>query len=1168
MAEIAEMMEAEEREASVADQRESTTAVALMAIGEESSSSTEVDSNSFAVISCSKCLGLKDENSKLQDKVEPLRIAALSYKENVKRYKDSIQTLKKEKREFSLKISEQQFHLDVAYKGLEKRNNEITKLQNEVLQLNGKIEKLKNSRFVVEHYESVVRHVNGLGLGTNVIPPPVSGKFVNGLIDIDLSCLDESSSQDDSSNKDDSSSKADSASNEKFFTASDDGSENTCPEGVVSKEMLGEHIVEKNIVIDRDNCILTEPETIETNEKLKVMLYGFANHYGLGYKANLEKYYTPKNESTSGPSKTTTNVHQTTSPAHHAKSSYAKSNEPYRRIYKEKRDCFHCGMVGHILVNFPTKNQGKRPIVSKPAVIPKSPPVKQPKNLKPNVVKPPVKPMVKPKATSEAKPSVQKREKKSAKPCVSTSGSRPTGEKPVAKLSKPQRRRRNKRLRNHRHDRARAGSDRGSLRRARGWVRRHHRVGYGSSGYVPRRSIGRQRRCERRVKVLRGREGGCESVGSMQFTPFHPIREALIVVGAGQNVTRKLEQLAGIQSGEASASSPGASKCKPTVPVKPKKRSWNKKTKSSQSSSPKSSKDSPIFDSHDCELIEGHPKGTISNRWYVDSGCSRHMTCNMALLQDIKPFRGGHVAFAEFDSILWHRKLGHISYRKINHLVQNGLVTGVPKLRFSVADDYMPCKKGKQQRKSHKPKLQNSIDTPLELLHMDLFGPISIRSIRGKSYCVVVTNDFSRFTWAHFLGTKDETAEILQYLILSLESLCKLKVRRIRSDNGTEFKNNLMELFCLKKGIHHKFSAPYTPQQNGVAERKNRTLIETARTMLLDAKLPVTFWAEAVNTACHDKDPEAGTSGSEQQPSALAIVPISAVPMAEGESTQSEGGGDASGGNKGKSVAKVLKDLSEDLSDDTILLLEPNYSKEAHIDALCNLEGGEIDSDEDWDEEDEDIVFEVPKGDREVEYELEDGEIFEAPFFEIHLDTGMILAVRFKEDKNLFAIKRAGGVQYLKPTSEAFNSLPRHDLVNLANRELLGHSNNAEAMGLWQILQREGRSGKFEVFKPQVPKRVRDKNVRHPVTQKSLKKLVYKPVLCETRIPLSKLSQDILVFDEISFINFSVKDLEALADRYCIHTDERTKALASKYNKVVKFCLDYKKKMGAKAGEL
>ncbi|KAI3732917.1 hypothetical protein L1987_64129 [Smallanthus sonchifolius] len=527
-----EMMEAEEREASVGDQVESTTAVTLMAIGEASCSSNEVDSNPFAVISCSKCLSLKVENSKLLDKVEPLRIATLSYKENKKRYKDSIETLKKEKRDYSLKISDQQFHLDVAYKGLEKRNNEINKLQNEILQLKGNIEKLKNSRFVVEHYESVVRQVNGLGLGTNAIPPPVRGKFFNSLIDIDLSCLDESSSQDDSSNKDDSSSKADSAANEEFFTASDDGSENTCPEGVVSKELLDEQKVKKNIITDSDNCSLTEPDIIESNEKLKVMLYGgykninqvkkeaFSTHFGLGYQENLQKIYTPKNQSSSGQ----TTVHQTTSPAHHAESSNSRSNEPYRRTYKEKRTCFHCGMVGHILVNCPVKNQGKRPIVSQPAFIPKSPLVKHSKSPKANVVKPPVKHMVKPKITSEAKPSVSKKGKLPAKPSASTSGS--------------------------------------------------------------------------------------------------------------------------AQTGEASTSSPAAVESKSTVPVKKKKRSWNNKSKCSQSPDPKSFKDSSIFDSHDCELIEGHPKGTISNRWYVDSGCSRHMTGNMALLQDVKPFRGGYVAFA------------------------------------------------------------------------------------------------------------------------------------------------------------------------------------------------------------------------------------------------------------------------------------------------------------------------------------------------------------------------------------------------------------------------------------------------------------------------------------------------------------------------------------------
>ncbi|KAI3815446.1 hypothetical protein L1987_15113 [Smallanthus sonchifolius] len=459
MAEIMELMEAErkeaeEMEASVAVEKESTTAVALMAIGEAQSSSSEVDSNPFSVISCSKYLGPKLEISKLQDKIEPLTMAAHNCKENEKCFKESVETLKKEKCEYSLQISEQQVHLDIAYRGLEKRNNEINKLQNEILQLKCTNEKLKNSRFVVEHYESVVRKLKGLGLGTNAIPPPISGKFVNSLIDIDLTCLDESSDKDDSPKNDESSSKANSTSSEEYVTASDDGSVNTCPEGVVSEELLTEQIVHKNIITNGDNCILTEPDIIETNDKLKVMLYrgykninqvkkeAFSAHYGLGYKENLQKYYTPKNQTEKGQ----TPVHKPTPPAHNGELSKARSNEPYKRTHVDKRMCFHCGMVGHILVNCPSKNQGKRHVVSQQAVIPKSPIVKPPRSPKQNVVKPPVQPMGKPKIKSEAK-SVARKVKQPAVPRVSTSGSTRTGEKSMARLSKPQRRRRNKRLR-------------------------------------------------------------------------------------------------------------------------------------------------------------------------------------------------------------------------------------------------------------------------------------------------------------------------------------------------------------------------------------------------------------------------------------------------------------------------------------------------------------------------------------------------------------------------------------------------------------------------------------------------------------------------------------------------------------------------------------------------
>ncbi|GJU28071.1 putative ribonuclease H-like domain-containing protein [Tanacetum coccineum] len=120
-----------------------------------------------------------------------------------------------------------------------------------------------------------------------------------------------------------------------------------------------------------------------------------------------------------------------------------------------------------------------------------------------------------------------------------------------------------------------------------------------------------------------------------------------------------------------------------------------------------------------------------------------------------------------------------------------------------------------------------------------------------KMYCLVVIDDYSRFSWVFFLATKDETSEILKTFITGIENLIDLKVKVIRCDNGTEFKNKVMNQFCEMKGIKREFSVARTPQQNGVAERKNRTLIEAARTMLADSKLPTTFWAEAVNTACY-----------------------------------------------------------------------------------------------------------------------------------------------------------------------------------------------------------------------------------------------------------------------------------------------------------------------------
>nr|GFC15392.1 ribonuclease H-like domain-containing protein [Tanacetum cinerariifolium] len=120
-----------------------------------------------------------------------------------------------------------------------------------------------------------------------------------------------------------------------------------------------------------------------------------------------------------------------------------------------------------------------------------------------------------------------------------------------------------------------------------------------------------------------------------------------------------------------------------------------------------------------------------------------------------------------------------------------------------------------------------------------------------KSYCLVITDDYSRFSWVFFLASNDETTPVLKTFIICLENLLSLKVKIIRCDNETEFKNSNLNQFCGLKGIKREFSVPMTPQQNGIAERKNRTLIEAARTLLADSLLRIPFWAEAVNTACY-----------------------------------------------------------------------------------------------------------------------------------------------------------------------------------------------------------------------------------------------------------------------------------------------------------------------------
>ncbi|GKC24791.1 putative ribonuclease H-like domain-containing protein, partial [Tanacetum coccineum] len=200
-------------------------------------------------------------------------------------------------------------------------------------------------------------------------------------------------------------------------------------------------------------------------------------------------------------------------------------------------------------------------------------------------------------------------------------------------------------------------------------------------------------------------------------------------------------------------------------------------------------------------------------------------------LKSVVPTKGLTCLFAKAtidESNLWHRRLGHINFKNMNKLVRGNLVRGLPSKIFENDHSCVACQKGKQHKASCKAKLMNSISKPLHMLHMDLFGPTNVKSLMKKSYCLVVTDDFSRFSWVFFLATKDETSGILKTFITEIENQLDYKVKVIKSDNGTEFKNS-----------------------NGVAERRNRTLIEAARTMLVYSKLAITFWAKEVNIACY-----------------------------------------------------------------------------------------------------------------------------------------------------------------------------------------------------------------------------------------------------------------------------------------------------------------------------
>ena len=202
---------------------------------------------------------------------------------------------------------------------------------------------------------------------------------------------------------------------------------------------------------------------------------------------------------------------------------------------------------------------------------------------------------------------------------------------------------------------------------------------------------------------------------------------------------------------------------------------------------------------------------------------------------------------------LWHRRLGHAGMRNLHTLAKKKHVIGIENVKFLKDHLCGACEAGKMTKAKHPAKTIMTTTRPFELLHMDLFGPNHYSAVTNDAslYGFVIVDDYSRYTWVHIVTYKHEVQEVFKRFSSRASTNFGVKIKHIRSDNGTEFKNSGLDDYLDELGITHELSAPYTPQQNGVVERKNRTLAEMARTMLDEYKTPRRFWIEAIDTACH-----------------------------------------------------------------------------------------------------------------------------------------------------------------------------------------------------------------------------------------------------------------------------------------------------------------------------
>ncbi|KAJ3691459.1 hypothetical protein LUZ61_020623 [Rhynchospora tenuis] len=276
--------------------------------------------------------------------------------------------------------------------------------------------------------------------------------------------------------------------------------------------------------------------------------------------------------------------------------------------------------------------------------------------------------------------------------------------------------------------------------------------------------------------------------------------------------------------------------------------------------------------------------------WYLDTGARNHMCGYKHMFTEMQEVVYGHVSFGDASKVkvegqrkacvvdkawLWHLRFGHLNFGGLKDLSKKSVVKGLPQIDH--CDKFCEgCVFGKHPRSSFPKEASYRAKKPLELIHTDICGPITPNSLGKHRYFNTFVDDFSRRTWVYFLKEKFEAFVVFKKFKVLVEKLNGNYIKALRSDRGGEYISKKFEYFCEKHDIRRFLTASYSPQQNGVAERKNRTILDMVRSMLKSKNMLKEFWAEAVQCAVYlqNRCPTASLENMTPQEAWCSVKPV------------------------------------------------------------------------------------------------------------------------------------------------------------------------------------------------------------------------------------------------------------------------------------------------------